>query len=54
MYQNSSIIPLESIDGSVKHICLIIYDVTDIAVNPGGPHKSEWSFSVFKPNRWFN
>ena len=33
MYQNSSIIPLESIDGSVKHICLIIYDVTDIAVN---------------------
>ncbi len=33
MYQNSSMIPLESIDGSVKHICLIIYDVTDIAVN---------------------
>ena len=33
MYQNSSIIPLESIDGSVKHICLIIYDVTDIAMN---------------------
>lgn len=33
MYQNSSIIPLESVDGSVKHICLIIYDVTDIAVN---------------------
>jgi diguanylate cyclase len=33
MYQNSSIIPLESIDGSVKHICLIIYDVTDIAIN---------------------
>jgi diguanylate cyclase (GGDEF)-like protein len=33
MYQNSSIIPLESIDGSVNHICLIIYDVTDTAVN---------------------
>jgi diguanylate cyclase (GGDEF)-like protein/PAS domain S-box-containing protein len=33
MYQNSSMIPLESIDGSVNHICLIIYDVTDIAVN---------------------
>ncbi len=32
MYQNTSIIPLESIDGSVKHICVIIYDVTDIAV----------------------
>jgi diguanylate cyclase (GGDEF)-like protein/PAS domain S-box-containing protein len=33
MFQNSSIIPLESIDGSVKHICLIIYDVTDVAMN---------------------
>ncbi len=33
MYQNSSIIPLESIDGSVKHICLIVYDVTDVAIN---------------------
>lgn len=33
MFQNSTIIPLESIDGSVKHICLIIYDVTDIAIN---------------------
>lgn len=33
MFQNTSIIPLESIDGSVKHICVIIYDVTDIAVN---------------------
>jgi diguanylate cyclase len=33
MYQNSTIIPLESVDGNVKHICLIIYDVTDIAVN---------------------
>ena len=33
MYQNSTMIPLESIDGSVKHICLIIYDVTDIAIN---------------------
>ncbi len=33
MYQNTSMIPLESIDRSVDHICLIIYDVTDIAVN---------------------
>ena len=33
MYQNSSIIPLESVDGAVNHICLIIYDVTDTAVN---------------------
>ncbi|MGK0249164.1 MAG: diguanylate cyclase [Oleispira sp.] len=33
MYQNSTIIPLESVNGNVNHICLIIYDVTDIAVN---------------------
>lgn len=33
MYQNTSIIPLESIDKTVDHICVIIYDVTDVAVN---------------------
>ena len=33
MYQNVSIIPLESVDRQVNHICLIIYDVTDIAVS---------------------
>ena len=33
MYQNTSMIPLESIDRSVNHICLIVYDVTDIAVS---------------------
>lgn len=33
MYQNTSIIPLESIDRTVNHICVIIYDVTDIAVS---------------------
>lgn len=31
MYQNISIIPLSSTDGKVNHVCLIIYDVTDIA-----------------------
>ncbi len=31
MYQNISIIPLASADGIVNNICLIIYDVTDIA-----------------------
>ena len=31
MYQNISIIPLSSVDGTVNHVCLIIYDVTDIA-----------------------
>lgn len=33
MYQNSTIIPLKDTRGGVEHICLIIYDVTEIAVN---------------------
>jgi diguanylate cyclase (GGDEF)-like protein len=33
MYQNSTIIPLKNTNGQVDHICLIIYDVTETAVN---------------------
>ena len=33
MYQNISISPLVSTEGIVSHICVIIYDVTDIASN---------------------
>ncbi|MCG8613616.1 MAG: diguanylate cyclase [Pseudomonadales bacterium] len=33
MYQNVTISPLASADGQVGHICIIIYDVTDIASN---------------------
>ncbi len=33
MYQNSTIIPLADTKGIVDHICLIVYDVTDTAVN---------------------
>ncbi len=33
MYQNSTIIPLTNIRGEVEHICLIVYDVTEVAVN---------------------
>lgn len=33
MYQNITISPLISASGSVDHICIIIYDVTDIASN---------------------
>lgn len=33
MYQNTTIIPLTSLTGEVAHVCLIIYDVTDVAVN---------------------
>ncbi len=33
MYQNTTLMPLISPDGSVEHICIIIYDVTDVAVS---------------------
>ena len=33
MYQNSTLIPLVSADGEVNHVGIIIYDVTDVAVN---------------------
>lgn len=33
MYQNSTIIPLANTKGDVEHVCVIIYDVTDTAVN---------------------
>ncbi|GAB1256980.1 sensor domain-containing diguanylate cyclase [Aurantivibrio plasticivorans] len=36
MYQNSTIVPLIDTQGDVNHICLIIYDVTDTAVNKEG------------------
>ncbi|MBJ7537947.1 PAS domain-containing protein [Marinomonas transparens] len=33
MYQNVAIRPLSNPDGSVKHLCLVVYDVTDVASN---------------------
>ncbi|WP_448567438.1 diguanylate cyclase [Thalassotalea ganghwensis] len=36
MYQNTTFIPLLSATGEVTHLCLIVYDVTDIAI-----HKKE-------------
>jgi len=33
MYQNSTFIPLSDTRGNVEHICVIIYDVTDVAIN---------------------
>lgn len=33
MFQNMTIIPLASLTGEVTHVSLIIYDVTDIAIN---------------------
>lgn len=51
MYQNSSIIPLESIDGAVKHICLIIYDVTDTAVNQKDLSNANKNLALLKPKQ---
>lgn len=33
MYQNVTLIPLTSVDGEVSHVGIIVYDVTDSAVN---------------------
>jgi len=40
MYQNITISPLVSTDGSVNHIAIIIYDVTDIASNRNALEKA--------------
>ncbi len=33
MYQNSTFIPIQSLNGEISNICVIIYDVTEQAVN---------------------
>lgn len=33
MYQNTALLPLKGLDGRIQQICLIIYDVTDVATN---------------------
>ncbi|UVM51889.1 diguanylate cyclase [Pseudomonas sp. B21-015] len=33
MYQNTTLFPLRSTDSKINHICLVIYDVTDVAAN---------------------
>jgi diguanylate cyclase (GGDEF)-like protein len=33
MYQNLTMIPLESINGQVDHVCILVYDVTDAATS---------------------
>lgn len=40
MFQNIVISPLASADGSVNHVCLLVYDVTDIAVGKKSLEKS--------------
>ncbi len=33
MYQNTTLMPLKGLNGRIEQICLIIYDVTDVATN---------------------
>jgi diguanylate cyclase (GGDEF)-like protein/PAS domain S-box-containing protein len=33
MYQNTTLLPLRSPNSRVEHVCLVIYDVTDVATN---------------------
>jgi diguanylate cyclase (GGDEF)-like protein len=33
MYQNTTLLPLRATNGEIAHICLIIYDVTNVALN---------------------
>ncbi|WP_417787853.1 diguanylate cyclase [Stutzerimonas xanthomarina] len=33
MYQNTTLMPLKAPNGSIEQVCLIIYDVTDVATN---------------------
>ena len=36
MYQNITVMPLRSIHGTISHVCIIIYDVTESATNQLG------------------
>ena len=36
MYQNLTLTPLLGPDGEVSHVCILVYDVTDIAINKRG------------------
>ena len=33
MYQNTTLMPLRSVDSQIRQVCLVIYDVTDVATN---------------------
>lgn len=47
MYQNVTLLPLTSTDGSVKHVGIIVYDVTDSAVNSIELEKANSSLQAF-------
>lgn len=33
MYQNTTLLPLRSANSEIDHVCLVIYDLTDVAIN---------------------
>lgn len=33
MYQNTTLLPLRSSNSEIHHVCLVIYDLTDVAIN---------------------
>lgn len=48
MYQNVTILPLASLTGSVDQICLIVYDVTDIATNRQALQKANEELKILR------
>ncbi len=46
MYQNVTFIPLFTADGKVTHICMIVYDVTDMAVHKQGLQKANQELAI--------
>jgi diguanylate cyclase len=40
MYQNVTVMPLSSTSGEVNHVCLLVYDATDMAVSQIELHRS--------------
>lgn len=46
MYQNTTFIPLMSSTGDVSHLCLLVYDVTDNAVNKMSLEKANEELAI--------
>ncbi|POA59760.1 MULTISPECIES: sensor domain-containing diguanylate cyclase [unclassified Pseudomonas] len=40
MYQNTTLLPLRSSNSEIHHVCLVIYDLTDVAINNLGLQKA--------------
>lgn len=40
MFQNTTLLPLRSSNSEIHHVCLVIYDVTDVAINNQALHSA--------------